>query len=102
AGAELVALGDLLGGHLLAVGRRHLAVLDAGARARVDLVEVDALARDGVEQLDRDVDQPEADRAAPDRTGHASSIPCGKADGNRSVALGARQPADPVPERAGE
>ena len=68
--AELVALDDRLAGHLLAVGGGHLLVLDARAGAGVELVEADGLAGHRGVQLDRDVDQPEADGAAPDGSRH--------------------------------
>jgi hypothetical protein len=68
---QLVALGDRLVGHLVTVGGRHLPVLDPRAGASVDLVEGHVLARHGGEQLDGDVDQPEADGTAPHGTGHA-------------------------------
>jgi hypothetical protein len=71
AGRQLVALRDRLVGHLLTVGGGHLPVLDPRAGAGVDLVEGHVLARHRSEQLDGDVDQPEADGAAPHGTGHA-------------------------------
>ena len=66
---DLVTLDDLLVGHLFAFGVDPL-LTDARARLRVDLVEAHGLLRDRAVQLHRDVDQPEADRAAPNRTWH--------------------------------
>ena len=71
---ELVALRQRLGRHLGAVGLGHPLLLDAGARAGVDLVEVHRLARHRSEELDRDADQPEADRSTPDGAGHADHL----------------------------
>jgi hypothetical protein len=71
---QLVALDDGLARHLGLVGGRDLLVADAGTGASVDLVEVDALAADCVVELDGDVDQPEADRPAPDGPRHRRGI----------------------------
>ena len=66
---ELVALDDLVVGDLLVLLRADLAVLDARAVGEVHLVEVDALGLGRRVDLDRDVDEPEGDRAVPDRAG---------------------------------
>src|SRR6185436_5215637 len=71
---HLVALDDVLVGHLFAGLVGHLAIADAAHRALVELVERDALVAHRVEQLDRDRDQPEADGATPDRSGHATTL----------------------------
>ena len=74
-GGDLVALDDVLVGHLLAVGRADPPLLDARVIGVVELVKVHRLARDGAVELDRHVHQSERDRAAPDRTGHRRA-PC--------------------------
>ena len=68
---ELVAHHDLVLGDLLVLLRADAAVLDPRAVLQVDLVEVDALGLGRREDLHRDGDQPEDDRAVPDRAwGH--------------------------------
>ena len=86
-------LSDRLGGHLLAIDGRHLLVADAGAGAAVELVEVDRLPGHGRVQLDRDVHEPEADRAAPDGTGHAETFPESSVDDNPADGPGAAEPS---------
>src|SRR5215211_547117 len=74
---HLEALDHLLVGHLLALLRADAAVLDAGAVAHVDLMEADGLRLRRRVELDRHVREAEADRAVPNRAGHALRVPVG-------------------------
>src|SRR3954453_3613393 len=86
-GGDLVALDEALVGHLLA-GRRVDALLgDAHAVLGIQLVEADGLALDGAVELDGDGDEPEGDRAGPDRAGHGSLV-CPIGTGGPSAAGG--------------
>ena len=71
-GRDLIALDDLLVGDLLAVGLGHPLVPDARAVARAQLAEAHRLARHGAVQLHGHVQEPEADRSAPNRPSHRS------------------------------
>ena len=72
---HLEALLDLLLGDRLPGGRRHLLVADPGPRVLLQLVEVDGVVMDGAVGLHGHVDQPEADRATPDRSSHPTALP---------------------------
>ena len=67
---QLEALDDLLVRDLLVGHGVHALLGDAVARVGVELVEADGLARDRRVELDGHVDEPEGDRAAPDRPWH--------------------------------
>src|SRR5690606_23525710 len=74
AGGQLISLGDVGVGHLLAVDRTDPPVADAPAVGAVDLVEGHVLLLGGRIELHRDHDQPEGDRARPDAA-HRLSLP---------------------------
>src|SRR4051794_19117042 len=78
---DLIALDDLVVGHLLARRRVDALLLDAHARALVELVEAHRLAADRAVELDGDRDQPEADRTGPDRPRHGSYLRASRARG---------------------
>src|SRR6185295_1185124 len=69
-GRDLIALDDLLVGDLLAVGLGHPLVPDARAVARAKLAEAHGLPRHGAVELHGHVQEPEADRSAPNRPSH--------------------------------
>ena len=72
-GRDLEAFDDLLVGDLLVALRVHALLRDAVVRLARELVEAHGLAVHGAVQLHRHRDQPEADRACPDGTGHVTS-----------------------------
>ena len=87
---DLVALDDLLEGHLLVLLRAHTPVLDAGSVARVHEVKVDALRLGGGEELHRHVDQSEGDGSVPDRAGrHGGGSTLARPPGNRQWSCAA-------------
>src|SRR5256714_10101989 len=71
---DLIALDDALEGHLLTGLGVHPLLLDARPRVGVELMEADRLSRHGAVELDRHVDQPEGDGAAPDRARHTVKV----------------------------
>jgi hypothetical protein len=70
AAAQLVAAGDLLVGHLLALLGADPLLLDLSSVGRVNLMEVHALVLGRGMDLDRDRGEAERDRAVPDRSRH--------------------------------
>ena len=70
AGAQLIALGDLVVWHRLALLGADPLVPDPSAVLRVHLVEADALVLDCGVDLDRHCRQAEGHRAVPDRARH--------------------------------
>src|SRR5207302_9881296 len=84
--ADLVALDEVLPRDLLAVGRARPLLLDADAVGFVQLVEAHGLLRDGAVELDRDVHQPEADGAGPDRPRHDPYLPGKRSDPSLATA----------------
>jgi hypothetical protein len=70
AAPQLVPLGDLLVGNLLAVLGADPLLLDPGSVGCVDLVKVDGLVLGRRVHLDRQHRQAERDRAVPDRAWH--------------------------------
>ena len=75
---DLIALDQILVGDLLPGGGVDALLRDPRARLGVELVEADRLAVDRAVQLDGHGDEPEADGAGPDRTGHEpASVPDG-------------------------
>ena len=81
-------------------GGVDLAVPDPLPVTFVQLVERDALTAHGVEQLDRDRDEPEADRAVPDRTWHVSIMPEHPRDDHSPAPAARPRPACDVSSRA--
>jgi len=69
-GRYLISLDDLLERYLLIGGGIDPLLLDPRAGLGGELVKADRLRRGCAVQLDGHVDQPEADRARPNRTGH--------------------------------
>ena len=74
-GAQLVALDDVLVGHLVAGRRVDALLLDAHPRLRVQLVEANGLATDGAVELHRNGDEAEGDRTGPNGSRHATHSP---------------------------
>ena len=68
---EVVAVADLLPEHLLVLLRAEAPLLDPSLVLRVQLVEVVVEVAGGADQLHRDIDQAEAQRAAPERARHS-------------------------------
>src|SRR5439155_18885424 len=73
-GTDLVALHDLLVRHLFPSRAGYALLAHARLGLGVELVEAHVLWRRGAEQLDRHVDQPEADGTAPDRSRHVTLL----------------------------
>ena len=69
-GRHLVALDDVLVGHLLAVRLGDPLVADARAVLLAQLAKAHVLARDGAVQLHGHVQEPEADRSTPNSSRH--------------------------------
>src|SRR4051794_34479158 len=72
---ELVAVADVLEADLLVLLRAEAPGLDRRSVLLVQLPEVQVLVAHRAEQLDGDVDEPEAQRAAPQRSRHQSCPP---------------------------
>ena len=68
---DFVALDDVLERNLFAILGADPLLLDAGAVGVMQLVETDVFLGCGTEKFDRDVDEPETDRPAPDGSGHS-------------------------------
>src|SRR3954468_10354658 len=67
---EVVAVADRLVGHLLVLLGAEPARIDRRAVLLVELAEVHVEVADGAVERDRHFDNPEADRAGPERAGH--------------------------------
>ena len=86
-GRELIALDDVLVGHLVARRRIDALLLDAHAGLAVELMKAHGLARHGGVELDGDGHQPEGDGACPDRPWHGyrlardRAVPCRRTAG---------------------
>src|SRR5437868_1338490 len=72
---EVVAVRDLLPGHLLVLFGAEAPLLDARVVLLMQLVEVEVEVACGRDELDRDVHEPEAERAAPQRSRHRHRLP---------------------------
>ena len=69
----VVAVADLLEGDLDVLLRAEPVDLDRRVVLRVELAEVDVGVDDAAVERDRDVDEPEAERAGPQRPGHQAA-----------------------------
>ena len=97
AAAEVVALDDVVVVDLLAVDRADPLLLIRAAIGVVQLVEADVLRRGRRDQLDRHVDQPEADRSAPDCSGHGAIVPHRSPPNTSTVTPGWNHEGMPAP-----
>src|SRR6185312_15109416 len=84
AATDVVPLGDVVIGHLLAVDRAGALVFDPAAVGAVHLMEADVLLLGGGVQLDRDRHQAERDRTFPDRAHDLPPTPMSWTDSGRT------------------